>query len=977
MVGLIAVQDGHGWSGRNATDPATPTEHADKEQSFPLCITRLSGLPATTADSLQSEALSAALKEVIATAKAAQIASSAASEALFADIGVLPPGRQRSHLLRLRREVFGGRRPRREEMTTLAQAGGPSSVEAVTHALVLQAEAASKRELLNHEYLAAVGLTRDYVRRAVLLEPFAKGVSLSSPALFRNFRRYTSTVGPDLGSRDLQIERGILRYLTRAAMKATPFAQFCTVVEGSFEEADHAGNSKHSPVAVVTPGSERSLVRLNKMLLRALWTHLRKRPAVRRQALLELNPTLTGEDDGPLVFIGMEKGSEAFKRVDVTPSLSRIVEHCRTHNGSTYNTLCHGLTADDAIDASQSEVEAFLDALIRIGLIRLVNPVPAQESDWAGRLIKVLESLDDDHATVSRELLEKASAYASLFRSSTAANRAAQNEELRSTIDTAFEHMGIRKWPRDRLLLYEDYGQDSVVRWIGSDDMVRTVETLRRFANRLQALSSQRSDLAAMRHFFDNEFFPAERSVPVLRFFEVYYRKHYRQHLANVLESRGMPRQGQTYDSANPFGLVEVSKLTAMRGLWTEVVRRRWRESPGSVEIGVAESDLPSSEFVAPLNPSLPRSTSVFCQIVPSSSRSPHPRLVVPFGQLYSGYGKYFSRFLELVSDGFVNRVRQANERSYELIAEIAGDADFNANLHPQLTASVISYPTGDGEASFGDLRCVDLFVERDEYDPIALVLLDKASGRRVYPVDLGFLNTETRPALYQFLSAFSPPAAVNVVIPASLSEDASGVALQPGHVRYRPRIVYEERIVLSRRRWTLSHEGFPARLSGESDSDYFLRLNLWRVGHGIPRQVYVRLILPPDAASRSAQGDSPAPGAGEKDTIENQEDGDQAVDVPKEDANVTPRVRGQRRSARDYAKPQYVDFESPLLADLFARLPAALDEYVVLIEERYPDASELPCADGNPRTAECILQFDATVPTSPSQKTESVPWPR
>ena len=70
------------------------------------------------------------------------------------------------------------------------------------------------------------------------------------------------------------------------------------------------------------------------------------------------------------------------------------------------------------------------------------------------------------------------------------------------------------------------------------------------------------------------------------------------------------------------------------------------------------------------------------------------------------------------------------------------------------------------------------------------------------------------------------------------------------------------------------------------------------------------------------------------------------------------PKRKGQDHS-RDYVKPQFIDFESPLLADLFGRLPAALDSFTALIEEQYPSPAESPEIESQRYTTEFVFQID------------------
>jgi hypothetical protein len=211
----------------------------------------------------------------------------------------------------------------------------------------------------------------------------------------------------------------------------------------------------------------------------------------------------------------------------------------------------------------------------------------------------------------------------------------------------------------------------------------------------------------------------------------------------------------------------------------------------------------------------------------------------------------------------------------------------------------------------------------------------------------MGFLSMMRRPPLYQLLSSFAPASQFSIRLPelpdvpapaANTSPTATG-DVDAGIV-YRPRIVYGSHVVLARRRWTVSKSAFPRVAKNESPASYFLRVQRWRIEHGIPSQVYVRVI--PQPGRRPEMKDAPV--ATPADTTERS---------PSENIPV------QARPSRDFYKPQFIDFDSPLLAALFGRLSGALANYLVVIEERYPGDEALPAWKGDRRAIELILQFD------------------
>ena len=61
-------------------------------------------------------------------------------------------------------------------------------------------------------------------------------------------------------------------------------------------------------------------------------------------------------------------------------------------------------------------------------------------------------------------------------------------------------------------------------------------------------------------------------------------------------------------------------------------------------------------------------------------------------------FGKYFSRFLYLLPDEVEKDLVASNRRlTRSELAEICGDASYNADLHPPLLPEEIAYPTAEG----------------------------------------------------------------------------------------------------------------------------------------------------------------------------------------------------------------------------------------------------------------------------------------
>ena len=155
----------------------------------------------------------------------------------------------------------------------------------------------------------------------------------------------------------------------------------------------------------------------------------------------------------------------------------------------------------------------------------------------------------------------------------------------------------------------------------------------------------------------------------------------------------------------------------------------------------------------------------------------------------------------------------------------------------------------------------------------------------------------------------------------------------------------------------------FPARLSGESPLNYFVRVHRWRCEYGIPQQVYAHIRpspgpfqLPEDEELGETEGTHQEPGEVEVRNAQCTENG-QPLASNDQAAKQMP-AHGIQVSL-DFFKPQYIDFRNPLLVRLFGKIVANLDRYVATLEECLPAASELPRYQDKAYVTELILQLN------------------
>jgi hypothetical protein len=949
------------------TDVRIMTESPDttaRPQSTQRFITRLSGLPVNAVEQLTSPSLAECAERLAAVDAALSDSREEMSQALHQVIGVTDVKAERNCLIALRRDLYNGRRPSPARLAAGRSSLPTAEAELVDRHCALLCEQHDVSAEIRALHANEVFRTRAALQAAVGDTDFCKGVLASSPTLFRNIARYRKADPAAFGSRVEQIERGLLRYFTRAAMKATPFSTLCALASGAFVGSDAPRFHFRGDVKM-----KRGFVRLNKQLYGLLWAHLRQRPGVQRMLRMELNPTLSEGADEFRFLAALDSG-EVFQRVKRTEPVSVVVGVVRDRADATLGELIDRLVADPDLDTTVEDATAFAESLLRIGLIRCRAEVPDQEVDWDLPLRDFLSSVDDEHAAIVVGLLAQLREHVDDYAAATVGEREAIGEQVRLALADACKRMGRDMPAASDLTLYEDASLDAVLEVALSDDLRQTLEAVAELGRTLADVSALRAERTGVRHFFDATY-PGASRVPFLTFYEDFQREHYKPHLDKLRRLRAGNRTDEdlrNYNVANPFRLEAVDAISDAMKRITAVIGEEVARSPLAPEVSVPSMQLATALDGVPRRATSFLSMSVFCQLVFDEGTGGW-RCVLSHPAFHTGFGKYFSRFLYTLPSFVLDGVRETNRRlTNDLVAEIAGDSFHNANLHPPLLEWEISHPSGDRTASGATLPVADLDVATDPNDPLSVQLVRRSDGRRVHAVDLGFLNPMRRGPLHQLLWRFSPVEEAVLRIPdvpeaeRTTHEGEGGSDARVSRVTYRPRIVIGGRVVVARRLWTAPGRRCPMVEPGESPADYFVRVNRWRYGHGIPTSVYVRVFpMPAAPATEAGTLDSGAPPTEANSTADDApgaDDSDRADGVDGSAASASASAQPSRKS-RDYCKPQFIDFSSPLLVALFGRLPVGLKEYTMAIEESYPAADKLPGANDERFATELVLQFD------------------
>jgi hypothetical protein len=256
-------------------------------------VVRVAGLPADTLDAFGTGLCSGAAA-LLAEEDALAAARTALADAAH---GAVPgaPSEVRRLLLAVRRDAFNGRSFRRR----LASPAWPELRarlgETAERVLELESRHAAAENGFGASFAAAQAL-----QRRKLLEPlrdpaFLRGLALASRDLGRAGRMLArGTTTPDR-----KAEAALLRYVSRAAAKVSPFSTFTPVGLGSVRGDAAPG----TPRLLGAGWSFRSLVRIKPYLLDQCADMLRRWPPLRERLRVELNNTLSETAPGRFLFL--------------------------------------------------------------------------------------------------------------------------------------------------------------------------------------------------------------------------------------------------------------------------------------------------------------------------------------------------------------------------------------------------------------------------------------------------------------------------------------------------------------------------------------------------------------------------------------------------------------------------------------------------------------------------------------------------
>ena len=749
---------------------------------------------------------------------------------------------------------------------------------------------------------------------------FLRGVALKSAHLVRKARGLEPAPAAELDRRDRKLQLSLVRFVTRAAAKLSPYSTFTTVALGTVCDGPFNGGFRR------TQGDRRelSLLRVARPLLERYALFALGRPPVRRRCTVSFNDTVepVGPDRHRFLTASCwrydaERGELRFvpgRRVvaAVAGSMVSALERLLAAGPLAYGELIAALSAepDGPAPRDAGDLGQRIDELIDLGVLDLRLPWPTHEPHFERRFADLLAGLADEDPALARAAaaaarvadLEGGYADAPAPEDAVADLRRAVAELVGSLEALAPEAPGLRP----RVVLYEEVmavaggaGAPAEGEWLqlsrrAAREILEPAELISRFA----ALYNHRHDFLHALAATWRERWPGRREIGFLELFN------------DTLE---LWKSYQRFDfshrhhhsSFDPLGLEATARLDALRlELYDQAMARLEQDADGKRlscrALGELLEGVP--ERYGPV-----LGCSVFVQ-----PADPRGELWV-LNRLFEGTGRYLSRYATVMEEPMKSRfVDHFTARSaVEVEGEEAHLLDLlfthgnMTNVRQPQALRVLEPPGERVEVRHGRVvrlreLTVSLDLERDRFR-----LLD-GEGRRLLPVHLSSSNNMFLPTVLRFLSMFGPYE-VRQVFPRPPAEPS-------GDGEHFQRLTCR-RLVIQRRRWVVPCAA-AACLLEERGAGAFRRVQRWRQERGIPRRVFL----------------------------------------------YEQMHRGEG-SVRSF-KPQYLDLGSPLLLQPFLAIVANNADDLIF-EEPLPAFTEFPLDSASqPRAIE--LQLDGLALTEP-----------
>ncbi|ARU62690.1 hypothetical protein CBW65_18185 [Tumebacillus avium] len=801
----------------------------------------------------------------------------------------------RNQLIKYKRDIFNNRFPKKRPPEFAGQIAADliaemQAWEAVYHSIVdleQEAQAQYEREL-RHSRIRMQELAQDPY--------FLNGVVQTSQELYTKIQKYIETPVDEHSGRLRKVEYALSTVLTRTGAKTSPFSSFTLVGHGEWDEAGQE--------SLASVQQYRSKLRINHTFVLRLFDGLLKRPEIRPLLTYRANRSsmvsngqfrMMRRTDNPKRRPRVFRTSEAHVSLHYNPSIQTVLEKVQGAHGAMLSF--EALLGELAGVGQREEIEKFLGQLIDLQILEPTAELVDQTTDiltdvqgWLAKWPVVIAGRVADKLHAVQEMI-------AAFETAAVEERRELLNRLTLQFEELYAEVGVEAdGSRFAMLLYEDAMLPEPTRlpadeWQG---MMQDLARLQELSPLFDVKYRLQSRLAQMFRQTYGEDGVCTRASELIQPLVAVNQEFFRAMVPEELHA--------------DLGIAnEVENIRVLNELKVEFGRMISERLLSGEEVVLSAEDIDA--FTSQIPQSIRNRPMAHDFFVQWQKRADGQSLLV-LNQAYHGFLTFFTRFLDYAEGDEVQELRAYVESLFAdtgAFAEVSGVYGFNANLREPLASRELVFPdlpqTWPEEQAPQTMRFHDLSWVYDKATD--RVVLHHPEAGIVQTAFLGTLIPLMLPSLVRMVTNLF----TNSLLPLnfhSFHEHTLSEEQRLQEVRVYPRVRMGQ-VVVSRQKWMVPRSQLIEREKKESEYEFFSRVHKWRTKLGLPSRVFIRFMPMTDAENPFAQ------------MFESKE---------AEQANV------------DFTsfKPQYIDFESPLLVRLFGKIIGDT-RFGMKIEEMLPDA--------------------------------------
>lgn len=857
-------------------------------------ILRIAGLPSTWLTALSSRLAIDDLPQCLECEATLELARKDLEICLSREIGTATR-EQRSQLLTLRRDCRQGKSLERSRELAFQRDWFSTVGQRLEEALLAECRLRSAWARFETAYEKIRQEQGEHLLASMDCPGLLRGLALGSTSLVAGLRqRRRHPLRQDRKER--RLEEALARYASRAALKLSPFSTLTRTALAETRDIEER---------LILRGHDwrqRSLVRLPRIHLEACLGLLQRYPPFRER--LQVSVSEAREETAPRRYLllrpgfwkpELEERSVRYAQPSIvevelqSPLISWLITHLAEQD-LEYQELVRRLARELGQDC-----QGAVDKLLDLGFLVLRFPWNSDDPRLETRLLEYVRSMPEapgmeDLARILAAILSLEEGFST--SSCPEADLERCHELSLSLWDRAARLAGIDPPPEPpaggRSALYEDVflvqeGRASSDVAIGQVGRDTARELLHTLdpLTRLAAVYDRTYDFLVSLAELCTQKLPGETAISWLRVLR----------LAVPLWKDFVRFEGEVEHAKLPFAATFNPLNLAALTEWQAVRERITKELPSCVETASdATSSLSRARLCAllasiPARPEMPQVACFFLQ---------------PVGPLCDQWvlnrtfegGRHHSRYTAVMSEEMRSAVTDDYRRcsifeqggeTWELV-DILYPAGKAVNVHVSQTPRVLEMPgerSGEPTSRRLSLRNLKVVIPGAGGLPF---LVDQ-EGRRILPVHAGPILLQLMPLPLKLLRVFGT-GRVDLVLPEVRSAVFDDMQLHP-------RLAIGN-VILRRRRWVADVEQLGRHIEGLSPARCFAAIEQWRRARGIPDQVFL------------------------------------------------PRPAGANTI---HDKPLFVDFTSPVFAELFRHRvaksePLAMEEVLPAVAEGIPDES-------------------------------------